>query len=268
MHILLTNDDGCRSPLLPVIIRHLAEFAAELTVVVPKHEQSWKSKALSGFDPVAYEVQRIEGQQLHIVDGTPADCTNIGLYYLCPSKPDLLVSGVNIGANLGACFVFSSGTVGACLEANVAGVPALALSQKMSDEEFSRYRKSGFLEECVLEQLRSRVTVFTPKTLKLFGDNPHLLDGSVTWNINFPYQPNAAVRHRLCSLGRIRYGSCFTRIESGFRHRLVDVTPDPDPAVDAQMLEKGYITLTPLRLFSWGQVDDRARQAVGDLMEK
>jgi len=70
---------------------------------------------------------------IHALDGTPADCADIGIYHLFESRPDLLISGINTGGNEGLGFLLSSGTVGACLEANIAGLPAVALSQGLPE---------------------------------------------------------------------------------------------------------------------------------------
>ena len=125
MEILLTNDDGPDSPLLGLVADDLRE-RGNLTVVVPKNEQSWTGKSMTRFRELRLERM---GDGAYTVDGTPPDCVNVAVHHLYEARPDLVVSGINVGSNTGIGFAFSSGTVGACLEANIIGLPAVALSQ-------------------------------------------------------------------------------------------------------------------------------------------
>ena len=120
MNILLTNDDGPDSPLFTIAVEILSEMG-NLEVVVPHAEQSWMGKAMTRYGDLRMEELSICGRQAHSFEGTPADCANFGIYHVCEKKPDLVVSGINVGSNVGLGFVFSSGTVGAGLEANLAG---------------------------------------------------------------------------------------------------------------------------------------------------
>ena len=124
--ILLTNDDSHDSPLFHFAIDELQKLG-DLTISVPATEQSWKGKAMTRFGNVYVEEISIHGTGAWSITGTPADCVNIAIYNLMETPPDVVVSGTNIGKNTGLSFMWSSGTVGACLEANIAGLPALAL---------------------------------------------------------------------------------------------------------------------------------------------
>ncbi|MEM7468795.1 MAG: 5'/3'-nucleotidase SurE, partial [Pseudomonadota bacterium] len=138
LNILLTNDDSHDSPLFHFAIEALASLG-ELTISVPAAEQSWQGKAMTRFGNIYAERINIHGVDVWSVSGTPADCVNLAIYQLLDQKPDIVVSGPNIGKNTGLSFMFSSGTVGACLEANIAGIPALALSQELKPEQFFQW---------------------------------------------------------------------------------------------------------------------------------
>ena len=123
MKVLISNDDGIQAPG----IRALAELTRELAdvwIVAPDREQSAKSHALTMNTPLrAPEVR--EGEWA--VSGTPADCIYLAVQSLLPSQPDLILSGINRGANLGHD-VFYSGTVAAALEGALRNVPSIAFS--------------------------------------------------------------------------------------------------------------------------------------------
>jgi 5'-nucleotidase len=128
--ILLTNDDGIDAPGLAVGERIAAALAREVWIVAPEHDQSGVSHAVSLHHPVRLS-QR--GPRRWAVTGTPGDCVVMALSYLMKgAPPQLLLSGVNRGANLGIETVFS-GTVGGAMTGMMLGVPSIALSQAWSD---------------------------------------------------------------------------------------------------------------------------------------
>jgi broad specificity polyphosphatase/5'/3'-nucleotidase SurE len=86
------------------------------------------AKAITRFDPVKVEKRVVDGYEVHACSGYPADCVQLGIHVLFPLKPDIVVSGVNIGYNHGTAYLQSSGTAAAALEAGIAGVPAIAFS--------------------------------------------------------------------------------------------------------------------------------------------
>jgi 5'-nucleotidase len=121
--ILVTNDDGVHSPGIRALAAALGALA-EVQVVAPDREVSACSQSLTLKHPLRAE--KIE-ERVHSVDGTPADCVNLALVKLLPRRPDLVVSGINRGANLGED-VFYSGTVGGAREGTFFGVPSIAVS--------------------------------------------------------------------------------------------------------------------------------------------
>ena len=133
-YVLLTNDDGVESPALAPLARALGE-QAPVRIVVPDGERSWISKAISRWEEVSARELSVDGLDVTSIGGSPADCTNLAVHSLFDSPPDMVVSGVNIGLNAGLGYFLSSGTVGAAMEGWIAGLPALAFSVGVPDND-------------------------------------------------------------------------------------------------------------------------------------
>ena len=129
MRVLLTNDDGIHSPGLWAIAKSLEEIA-DLTVVVPDRDQSGKGASMTLLRPLTVEKVDTPNNMkcpTYTVDGTPGDCVIMGCESLCNDPIDLIVSGINQGANMGLD-VFNSGTFGAALHGFFRGINSIALS--------------------------------------------------------------------------------------------------------------------------------------------
>jgi 5'-nucleotidase len=124
MNILISNDDGYQAPGIVALYEALKDLG-HVEVVAPEQNNSAKSNALTLHSPL-YVQQAANG--FRYINGTPADCVHIALTGLLGYKPDLVVSGINNGANMGDDTVYS-GTVGAAMEGYLFGVPAIAFSQ-------------------------------------------------------------------------------------------------------------------------------------------
>lgn len=130
--ILITNDDGIHAPGLEVLETIARALSPDVWVVAPESEQSGAGHSLTLRRPLRL---RQIGERRHAVDGTPTDCVLVAVQHLLQDrKPDLVLSGVNRGGNLGEDVGYS-GTVSAAMEANLLGLPAIALSQTWADEE-------------------------------------------------------------------------------------------------------------------------------------
>ncbi len=123
--ILVTNDDGFDSEGLKELVKSLKKIA-KVIVVAPANEKSACGHSLTLTKPL--KLQKVKKNFYKLNDGTPSDCVYIALHSLFDTKPDLVVSGINRGANLGEDITYS-GTASACMEAVLQGVPALAFSQ-------------------------------------------------------------------------------------------------------------------------------------------
>lgn len=126
MHILLSNDDGIFAPGIAAIYKQLCKIA-KVTVVAPAKGQSGASHSIS-LDPVTCDKVEITGKFTgYSVEGSPVDCVKLGIMEICNEPVDLVVSGINFGANAGI-HVHYSGTVGAAMEGAFCGIPAIAVS--------------------------------------------------------------------------------------------------------------------------------------------
>jgi 5'-nucleotidase len=244
--LLLTNDDGVRAAGLTCLAAALdrastADGPIEYRVVAPLHEQSGCGQALTLFRPLRVRPVR-EGW--FSVDGTPSDCVNLGVHSLLDRRPDLLVSGINYGVNLGDD-VAHSGTVGAALEGRLLGIPAIAFSQE--------YRKAQPADMERAADLAARAIV----SLLERGIPDRLL-----LNVNFPFDPPRGVR--VARLGRRPYRNAVVEQDDprgGLMYWLVG-KPEPERLddTDAAAVRDGYIAITPLS----ADLTDRAAIEGGD----
>lgn len=147
--VLITNDDGIDAPGLAVLETVAATLAREVWVVAPEHDQSGVSHSISLHSPLRV---RRRGERRFGVSGTPADCVVFGLREVMPAPPDLVLSGINRGANLGVETVFS-GTVGGAMAGLLLGVPSIALSQAFSDRDAVRWDTARQLAPRVIRRL-------------------------------------------------------------------------------------------------------------------
>jgi 5'-nucleotidase len=181
MKILLSNDDGFQAPGIVALYEAL-KTVADVEVIAPEHNNSAKSNALTLNAPL-YVHRAANG--FRYVNGTPADCVHIALTGLLAYKPDLVVSGINNGANMGDDTIYS-GTVGAAMEGYLFGVPALAFSQA---EKGWAYIEDAAAKARELVQHYART----------------LHEGGAPWllNVNIPNRPlNKILGPKVCRLGR------------------------------------------------------------------
>src|ERR1700722_7651245 len=164
-HILLTNDDGIHAEGLRVLAAAFEGFAM-VSIVAPSSEQSGKAQSLTLRQPI---ICHPVAEREWAVDGTPADCVIVALHKLLTEKPDLVISGINHGANLGEN-AYYSGTVGAAREAALHHMPAVAMSlcskgEKVSFESAARGARAAaefLLKEGLPSQVLLNVNVPEP----------------------------------------------------------------------------------------------------------
>jgi 5'-nucleotidase len=131
--ILVTNDDGIDAPGIKALAQSLAQLG-EVTVIAPDKEMSATSQSISVHTSI--RIRKLDDRH-YAIGGTPADSVILALYHILPQPPDLVVSGINPGGNMGENVVYS-GTVGGAMEAAVHGVPSFAISvASRKDPEFS-----------------------------------------------------------------------------------------------------------------------------------
>ena len=248
--ILLTNDDSHDSPLFHLAIAGLATIG-DVSIVVPATEQSWKGKSMTRYGDLYVERIDIRGTPAWSVTGTPADCVNLAIYNLLDERPDIVVSGINIGKNVGLGFTLASGTIGACLEANIAGLPGLALSQELLPEDFRHWDRERCFKPATVTELARLTGALLPAIWRelIVPDDFE----ATTWNVNFPFvtarQP-AIVRTRL---GHSYYQGCFARRGDQFHHALALAQLDDAPDTDDVALRAGHISATRIDIRTLGQ---------------
>src|SRR5688500_10312025 len=138
MRILVSNDDGIYSPGIVALAEAASDFG-DVRVVAPHVEQSSMGHAITSTRPLSYRRTAIKDFEAFRVDGTPADCIALGAYHW--DKVDLVLSGINLGTNLGNS-IWHSGTLAAAKQAALLGIRGIALSTSVDDEEpdFSKLR--------------------------------------------------------------------------------------------------------------------------------
>ncbi len=134
MRILISNDDGVFAPGLGILARLLAEAKHEVYVVAPDRQRSATGHSVTLHKPLRVEKVDLEGgiKSAWSTTGTPSDCIKLAVSQLLPDKPDVIISGVNSGPNLGSDVLYS-GTVAAAMEGAFSGFPAIAVSAQKND---------------------------------------------------------------------------------------------------------------------------------------
>ena len=155
MRILLTNDDGISAPGILAIYKELIQLG-EVTVVAPETVQSATGHGITLATPLlTSQVTMSDGVIGTAVDGRPADCVKLAVNQLLPKPPDLVVSGINSGANVGINVIYS-GTVAAALEAAFLGLPAVALSLYLKNDVPTDYARAAKLSVGVIKDLLAK----------------------------------------------------------------------------------------------------------------
>ncbi len=263
MRILVTNDDGPASPFVAPLVR-AATSLGSVTVVLPDTERSWTAKAMTRYAdlPLARrDLQDGDGNAVtgFTLGGTPADCANAGCYLLGPGLPDLVLSGVNAGENTGVSYASGSGTIGACLEANIALVPAIAFSQQLTPAGFASWAARAPAEPGTelgdaaarLDRLLPALLAdLLPETLRHPDANPAR---PVTWSVNVPARLASDWRLVPCALERARYGSCFERRGDALRHRGAAAIRSRGADTDIEVLAGGCVSVTRIDPWAMGQ---------------
>jgi 5'-nucleotidase len=226
MNILITNDDGIYSPGLAALAK-IAKAIGEVRIMAPDVERSSASHAITSHLPISYKKATIsvDGVQAFKVNGTPADCAALGTHL---AQTDLLLSGINMGPNLGNA-MWHSGTLAAAKQGVLLGVRAIALSTPVGKDE----PDFDILEPYVKEVL---TLLSKDKDLALF-------------NVNFPQNPKGIMWTRQSV--RLYDNRIVPAVDPmGRKHYWFTVIPlEPaEEGTDRWAVENGYVSITPLRL--------------------
>jgi 5'-nucleotidase len=232
MKILICNDDGFQAPGIVALYDALKDFA-QVEVIAPEVNNSAKSNALTLHSPL-YVHRAANG--FRYVNGTPADCVHIALSGLLDYRPDLVVSGINNGANMGDDTIYS-GTVGAAMEGYLFGIPAIAFSQV--------HRDWLHLESAAR---KARELVLAMQHNQLITAKPWLL------NVNIPNLPYADIGGtKLCRLGRRHAAEPVIKQLNPRGETMYWIGPAGEAMDDAEGTDfhataTGHIAMTPLQV--------------------
>ncbi|HVT26508.1 MAG TPA: 5'/3'-nucleotidase SurE [Lacipirellulaceae bacterium] len=234
MRILLTNDDGIYAPGLAAM-EHALRRLGDVIVVAPAVEQSGVGHSITFLSPLmAKEVYEGDRRRGWAVEGSPADCVKLAVAEFCP-KPDLLVSGINGGLNLGINVLYS-GTVAGATEGAVFGLTSIAVS--LEYDEHARFDEAAEMAFGLIEQI-----------LKRSDTGDHCL-----YNINIPTVAfERPTEVRVVPMATVGWPAEFDRREDPKGRRYywamgTPAVPVEGELTDLQAWERGYVTITPLRI--------------------
>ena len=232
MHILLTNDDGIHAPGLWALYKRFSGKHA-VSVIAPDREQSAVGHGITLLEPLRATHVSIDGAcPGYAVHGTPADCVKLGVLELLESKPDMVIAGINPGANVGVNINYS-GTVAAAKEAAFYGMPAIAVSIRRDAANY--YDEAAFF----IEQLAAKVV-------------KHGLPFGTFLNVNIPNMP-------LKQIAGIRISKLGIAIFPEYVEKRLDprnrpyywqgcdsLAADDNPEIDGTALCENFISITPI----------------------
>ncbi|MCS7227870.1 MAG: 5'/3'-nucleotidase SurE [Endomicrobia bacterium] len=224
--ILITNDDGLFSEGLIPLIQEIKKIG-EVCVIVPEHEMSAVSHSLSLFVPVRVKEVNLDGHNIKLVSGTPADCVRLGVIEFQRRKTDIVISGINQGPNLGYDVNYS-GTVAAAREATFLGIPGVAISSA-TDDYFT------------VAKISKKIIAFLLKT-----------KFNQLLNINFPQTYPKGIR--ITILGERRYKDVVYKKKDPvgipyywLKSKLISNNiKQKNVITDIAAVESGYVSITPL----------------------
>lgn len=245
--ILVTNDDGVGSPGLHALLEAMRELG-EVSMVAPEIERSAVGHAITRDAPLRVEEFALNGQTVgYAVNGTPADCVKLAVSTLLERRPDLVMSGINLGPNTAHNIIYS-GTVSAATEARILGIPSMAISV-------------GAFKDPIWETSATFAQRLARLVLK------HGLPPKVLLNVNVPNLALAEVKGvRVTRQGDSGYEDRFeshgdsrstTYYQSAASYRMSDI----DDGTDAFALAQGFVSLTPISfdLTSFEMLDELNR---------
>ncbi|MGI6120616.1 MAG: 5'/3'-nucleotidase SurE [Desulfosporosinus sp.] len=231
MRILLTNDDGYYAPGIQTLYRTLkAQTKHEISIVAPKGQRSATGHSITLLKPLFFTEHNLDGlQKGYAISGTPSDCVKLAIQGELVAKPNLIISGINHGSNVGTD-VFYSGTVSAAMEGVLLGVPAIAVS--LASYQFTDF---GPAATYLVEQLDF-----------LVQHNKNVL-----FNINIPGKPRAEWRGvKVTRLGKSVYENVFERrVDPRGRTYFWqggNLGQDQSSDTDLRAIQGDYVSITPM----------------------
>jgi 5'-nucleotidase len=231
MHFLISNDDGIHAKGIQVLAKRMSRLG-EVTIVAPERNHSGASNSLTLGNPI--RIKEIEDRTFR-VSGTPSDCVHLALTGLVEEDPDMVISGINFGANLGDDVIYS-GTVAAAIEGRFLGLPAIAVSLVFEDQP--QY----------FETAAEAVALIVGRLMH----DP--LPADTILNINVPDLPWSEIRgFEVTRLGHRHRAKDSIKTEDPQGRPLYWIGPsgpgrDAGPGTDFNAVERGYVSISPIQV--------------------
>ncbi len=239
-NILLTNDDGYTSQGFLVLLNELKK-EHKVIGVAPKNERSWIGKSISAHNELTLEKVK---SNLYSLTGTPADCTQIGIYDVLKNKPNFVISGINLGLNAGHGRILSSGTIGAAMEASIDGVKSISTSIHIPTE------LKGSLD--LYDKKNSKIFInaakITCKVIKIFintdyGNNVDLL------SLNIPFDATIDSPIEITVPDRQPLGQLFFKKRKNHKLKVPPLLfESSSKGTDLRAIFENKISVTPISL--------------------
>jgi 5'-nucleotidase len=230
MRILLSNDDGYFAPGIEVLARTLADLA-DITVVAPERDRSGASNSLTLDRPLRL---RRAANGFYFVNGTPTDCVHLAVTGMLDHLPDMVISGINLGANMGEDTIYS-GTVAAATEGYLLGIPSVAVS--LNSYKAAHFETAAAVTRRIVEHCLSRP-----------------LDETVLLNVNVPDVPlNELKSLQVTRLGKRHKAEGVVRQvsprgETVYWIGAAGPAQDAGEGTDFHAVEQGHASVTPLQI--------------------
>jgi len=242
--ILLIKDDGIQSSGLFALKRKLNKYG-KVVVVAPKEEISGIGKAITSAKHVRIEeVELSDGSKAYATSGTPADSYLLGVNKILKHSPELIVTGINLGPNLGIDDFLNSGTLGAAMEAAIHGVPAIAISYCKEEISDRKADKAGITPQ------ELEFTANLAEKLVEFVLEKGMPKGVDILSLNVPEKADCK-KVKITRLSYVGYRDIYSEEKEGYRiahWRLADYG-DSDPETDVYMVkEERCISITPIKI--------------------
>ncbi|GAN35201.1 MAG: 5'/3'-nucleotidase SurE [Candidatus Brocadia sp. AMX2] len=234
MQILLTNDDGIYAPGIAAL-KHKIQDLGQVTVVAPDVEQSGVGHSITFSHPLRIREAHLDNEFIgYSVNGSPADCVKLAIYEVVKQKPDVVISGINMGSNVGIHILYS-GTVAAAVEAAIMGFPSIAVSFEISGQ-YADIHSAAKVARSVIERILS-----------------HKLPKGSLLNVNIPSIPPDQIKGiKVTRQFAHDFKENFEkRIDPGGKDYYwligTDKTRHREEDTDIHAVNEGYISITPLR---------------------
>ena len=232
--ILISNDDGIFAPGIYALWQAMSEIG-ETIVVAPNTEKSAVGHAITISDPIRIEeVTRSNGFKGYAVNGTPADSVKIAVKSIMKNKPDIIISGINAGANVGQSLLYS-GTISAASEGTLLGIPSIAISlDALRDMDFST-------SKVVAKKIVNKVLEYG-------------LPNETLLNVNIPKDTEGGIKgYQITHQGAIYFKDNFEKREDPrgrIYYWMTGDVKDTDTKLesDGVAIKEGYVSITPLQL--------------------